>query len=48
MNRSFTLVEEIRSKESEDFHNGRVECFDVDYEWQFKAYEAMYRALEGE
>ena len=25
-----------------------VECFDVDYEWQFKAYEAMYRALEGE
>jgi len=21
------------------------ECFDVDYEWQFKAYEAMYRAL---
>jgi len=21
------------------------ECFDVDYEWEFKAYEAMYRAL---
>ena len=25
-----------------------VECFDVDYEWQFDAYEAMYGALEGE
>lgn len=22
------------------------ECFDVDYEWEFKAYEAMYKALE--
>ncbi len=22
-----------------------VECFDVDYEWEFKAYEAMYKAL---
>lgn len=21
------------------------ECFDVDYEWQFRAYEAMYRSL---
>ncbi len=25
-----------------------VECFDVDYEWQFKAYDAMYRALEAD
>lgn len=24
------------------------ESFDVDYDWQFSAYEAMYRALEGE
>jgi len=23
------------------------ECFDVDYEWQFRAYEAMYRSLNG-
>ena len=30
MKRTFTLVEEITSKESEDFHNGRVECFDIE------------------
>ena len=22
------------------------ECFDVDYEWQFNIFEAMYKALE--
>tara|TARA_R110000796_G_scaffold98940_4_gene206793 strand:+ start:435 stop:1130 length:696 start_codon:yes stop_codon:yes gene_type:complete len=24
------------------------ECFDVDYEWEFRAYEAMYRALSND
>jgi hypothetical protein len=25
-----------------------MDCFDVDYEWEFKAYEAMYRALNDD
>lgn len=25
-----------------------MDCFDVDYEWEFKAYEAMYKALSDD
>ena len=54
MNRSFTLVEEIRSKESEDFHNGGVECFDVEghdvesiVEEVFRKYEVRKEAFKN-
>ena len=54
MKRTFTLVEEITSKDSEDFHNGRVECFDVEgqdvesiVEEVFRKYEARKEAFKN-
>lgn len=54
MKRGFTLVEEITSKDSEDFHNGRVECFDVEgqdvesiVEEVFRKYEARKEAFKN-
>lgn len=54
MKRGFTLVEEITSKDSEDFHNGRIECFDVEgqdvesiVEEVFRKYEARKEAFKN-
>ena len=47
MKRTFTLVEEITSKESEDFHNGRVECFDIEGQDVESIVEGVFRKYEA-
>ena len=47
MKRGFTLVEEITSKDSEDFHNGRVECFDIEGQDVESIVEGVFRKYEA-